>query len=211
MTLRDKLFEEISLEISTAVQQGRILDIGTGEGILPLKIARENRQLEVHGVDTSDKAIDSARRRSFGLGLPNPPTFEVGDVSSLSFEDNYFDLVVSTFSLHHWPDPIRGLNEIYRITRPGGEAWIYDHWRNPTNAAKERMRKDCGWLLSTFVLMHLKLIRDSLTMEKAEKLIEDPSIKFQKKELKEHRILLLFNFQKEADLDDGRASLKSCM
>jgi ubiquinone/menaquinone biosynthesis C-methylase UbiE len=199
VTLRDKLFEEISLEISKVVQQGRILDVGTGEGSLPIKIAQMNSRLDVYGVDPSEKAIGFARKKSLASGIPNPPRFEVMGVSSLSFEDCYFDLVVSTFSLHHWPDPITGLNEIYRILKPGGWAWIYDHWKDPTSFAKESLREEYGWLKSTFVLMHLKFVRDSLTMEKGELLIEDPSIKFQRKELKEHKIILLFKFQKAAD------------
>jgi SAM-dependent methyltransferase len=52
--------------------------------------------------------------------------FRVGDVASLPFADASFDAVVSTFSLHHWPDPAKGLEEIYRVLRPGGVARIYD-------------------------------------------------------------------------------------
>lgn len=38
--------------------------------------------------------------------------------------------MVSTLSLHHWPDPSRGLSEVYRVLKAGGEARIYDlaHW-----------------------------------------------------------------------------------
>jgi SAM-dependent methyltransferase len=44
--------------------------------------------------------------------------------------DGEFDGVVSTLSLHHWPEPTHGLAEIHRVLKPGGEARIYDlaHW-----------------------------------------------------------------------------------
>jgi SAM-dependent methyltransferase len=52
--------------------------------------------------------------------------FRVGDVAALPFPDASFDVVVSTFSAHHWPDPASGLAEIYRVLRPGGAALVYD-------------------------------------------------------------------------------------
>jgi len=50
----------------------------------------------------------------------------VGDVASLPFDDGSFDLVVSTFSMHHWADPAAGLSEIGRVLRPEGRALIWD-------------------------------------------------------------------------------------
>jgi ubiquinone/menaquinone biosynthesis C-methylase UbiE len=118
--IRDKLYEDIAEKISDTLQQGRVLDVGTGKGRLPIKIAQRNSGLEVYGLDISDHEIEAARKSSATLGLPSAPRFEVGDVSSLSFKEEYFDLVVSTFSLHHWPDQVGGLNEIYRVLKPGG-------------------------------------------------------------------------------------------
>jgi ubiquinone/menaquinone biosynthesis C-methylase UbiE len=56
--------------------------------------------------------------------------FEVGDVAALPLSEGEFDGVVSTLSLHHWPNPVKGLAEIHRVLKPGGEARIYDlaHW-----------------------------------------------------------------------------------
>ncbi len=50
----------------------------------------------------------------------------VGDVAALPFPDGSFDLVVSTFSMHHWSDPAAGLGEIARVLRPAGRALIWD-------------------------------------------------------------------------------------
>jgi ubiquinone/menaquinone biosynthesis C-methylase UbiE len=195
-TIRDKLYEAIALEMTSLSQPGRVLDVGTGKGLLPNKIAEMNPQLRVHGVDNSQKAIDLAGKNAHEMGIANPPEFYVGDVSSLSFEESYFDAVVSTFSLHHWTDPIRGLNEIFRVLKPGGQAFIYDHWKNPTPAAREQLRKDHGWLLSSLALLHLSFVSHSLTEEEAENLLRDAALKFQEKELKRHGIFLLLKLRK---------------
>jgi SAM-dependent methyltransferase len=59
-------------------------------------------------------------------GVAGRVEFRVCDVASLPFADASFDVAVSTFSMHHWSDPPKGLEEIYRVLRPGGIALIYD-------------------------------------------------------------------------------------
>ncbi len=49
-----------------------------------------------------------------------------GGVAALPFEDATFDLVVSTFSLHHWEAVAPAVVELARVLRPGGSLWIYD-------------------------------------------------------------------------------------
>jgi ubiquinone/menaquinone biosynthesis C-methylase UbiE len=85
------------------------------------------------GVDISDAMVARAARRAAVASLSERVRFEVGDVAALPLSDEEFDGVVSTLSLHHWPDPASGLAEIYRIIKPGGEARIYDlaHWLWP--------------------------------------------------------------------------------
>jgi len=46
--------------------------------------------------------------------------FMVEDANKMSFGDSYFDLIVSTGSLHHWKKPLRVINEVYRVLRMEG-------------------------------------------------------------------------------------------
>ena len=48
----------------------------------------------------------------------------VGSAESLPFPDDTVDLVVSRGSIFFWDDPIKGLQEVHRVLRPGGKAYI---------------------------------------------------------------------------------------
>ena len=95
-----------------------------------MQLARKAPGLAVTGVGISPEMVERATPRAAGADLGERVRFEVGDVGVLPFPDGSFDGVVSTLSLHHWPEPARGLVEIRRVLKPGGEAWIYDlaHW-----------------------------------------------------------------------------------
>lgn len=70
-----------------------------------------------------ERASANAERSSTVDG--RQPRFVVGDVATMPFDDASFDLVVSTFSMHHWSDATAGLREIHRVLRPGGRALIW--------------------------------------------------------------------------------------
>ncbi|CAN5881681.1 hypothetical protein BH18ACT11_BH18ACT11_10920 [soil metagenome] len=78
------------------------------------------------GLDLDPTMIERARANRAGEGYGRLPSFLVGDVASMPFDDGSFDLVVSTLSMHHWADPTVGLAEIGRVLRPGGRALVWD-------------------------------------------------------------------------------------
>ena len=107
---------------------GKVLDVGTGPGTLPLLIAAQSPHLSVSGVDLSVEMIDRATAAAEIRATPgaSPISFQIADVADLPFDDRSVDLVVSTISMHHWADSAAGLREIVRVLRLGGRAWIYD-------------------------------------------------------------------------------------
>ena len=125
------LFRRIAGDVvATAPGPGRILEVGCGPGWLSIELARRDG-LEVTGLDLDPAMIERARAHAAQAELAGPgadprPSFLVGDVAALPFGDASFDLVVSTFSMHHWADRSAGLAEIARVVRPGGRVLIWD-------------------------------------------------------------------------------------
>ncbi|MFV0429531.1 MAG: class I SAM-dependent methyltransferase [Arachnia sp.] len=101
-----------------------VADIGAGPGQLGSAVASFRNDVRVVGVDPSPEMVKrcNARLRRFG----DRASARVGAAERLPFADDEVDLVVATFSLHHWVDAAAAAQEIRRVLAPGGVARIYD-------------------------------------------------------------------------------------
>lgn len=104
----------------------KVVDIGTGPGWLPIKIAERFPLVTVIGIDLSEKMIAIANQHKEKNLSENDPQFLVADAGKMPFETNSIDQIVSTGVMHHWKEPVRIFNELHRVLKPGCEAWIYD-------------------------------------------------------------------------------------
>lgn len=109
-----------------AIAAPEVLEIGPGPGNLAVELGRRVAGLRLTGLDVDPAMVDRARLRARRDGLDGRLAFEVGDVTALPFPDASFDVVISSFSVHHWWNPAGGFAEIRRVLRPGGRAIIYD-------------------------------------------------------------------------------------
>lgn len=121
--LDDTFVEHVLL---LGVERGRGLDIGTGPGQIPLKIARRLAPLEFVGIDRSEAMLAEARRQAVALGLSGRVRFEAGDGKRLAFPDASFDLVICNSVLHHLAEPVLMLNEIARVAKPSAAILLRD-------------------------------------------------------------------------------------
>lgn len=133
-----------------AVPRGdqRWLEAACGPGIVSRRLASE--VASVHGVDLTPAMIEVARREGQAAGADNV-TFEVGDVTALELPDASFDGVITRFSLHHIPAPVRVIEELARIVRSGGSVVVADHLADADGEAAawsqeiERLRDPTHW------------------------------------------------------------------
>lgn len=122
----DSYYSQVAEEIAAHLSGGIILDIGTGPGYLPIEIARRSSNVHIIGIDLSHKLIEIARSNAAKAGFSDRLKFHPGNAGRLGFEDSSFDMVISTGMLHSLKEPVKVLQEIYRVLKAGKEAWIFD-------------------------------------------------------------------------------------
>ncbi len=119
------LYRRIAEDIDDiAPDDGQVLDVGTGPGVLLVEIGRRRRDLGLTGLDLSADMVAAAQKNLREHG--DRAEAAVGTVADLPFEDDSFDVVVTSLSTHHWDEPRAAVPEIARVLRPGGRFVIYD-------------------------------------------------------------------------------------
>jgi ubiquinone/menaquinone biosynthesis C-methylase UbiE len=109
---------------------GILADIGCGPGLLTTLIAQKFPRLKVIGLDTAQEMIKTASANAMSLGFEGRVEFREGNIQSLPLPDQTLDFAVSSLSLHHWSEPERGLAEIHRALKPGGQLLLIDMRRD---------------------------------------------------------------------------------
>jgi SAM-dependent methyltransferase len=109
------------VEMAEVGAGARVLDVGTGAGVVAAAAApRVGPEGRVLGVDISEAMLSRARGLAAARGLADRVDYRLMDAESLAFEDQSFDRVVSLFALLHMPHPLKALQEMRRVLRPGG-------------------------------------------------------------------------------------------
>ena len=100
----------------------KVLDLGSGTGYPALLGAQTvGPSGHVVGMDLAKDMLAVAERKAKTLGLHNI-SFQTGDVTSLPFDDSWFDAVTSRFCLMFLPEITKAASEILRVLKPGG--WV---------------------------------------------------------------------------------------
>jgi ubiquinone/menaquinone biosynthesis C-methylase UbiE len=121
MPLWSSYFGEVLLDTIVFKENAKILDIGCGAGYPMLEIAqRYGAGSEVTGIDPWKGATNRLKVKAKIMGVSNISVIN-GMAEEISFENNYFDLIVSNNGLNNCADQMKVLSECYRTLKPGGQ------------------------------------------------------------------------------------------
>jgi SAM-dependent methyltransferase len=123
-------YEEAIRRVGTGEGE-RVLDIGCGSGVF-LRLAAD-RGARVFGLDASETLIAIARTR-----VPEGD-LRVGEMQSMPYEDDFFDLVTGFNSFFFAADMVGALREAGRVARPGA-AVVVQVWGRPERCDLEAMK-----------------------------------------------------------------------
>ncbi len=114
----------LGLTLSFAPSPERVLDVGCGTGRLLREVTRlVPWALELVGVDPAPSMVAVAAEAA-----ADDPRIRIrqGFAEQLPFQEERFDLLVSSTSFDHWRDQLGGLRECARVLEPGGRLVLCD-------------------------------------------------------------------------------------
>jgi ubiquinone/menaquinone biosynthesis C-methylase UbiE len=99
----------------------RVLDVGTGTGVLALAAAQHlGPGTQVTAIDLSEGMLSSASANAEAAGLSGRVHFQREDAEAMTIPGASFDGVLSLYALFHLPNPQRAIDEMFRVLVPGG-------------------------------------------------------------------------------------------
>jgi len=118
-------YRERMLDLCPVGDGSSVLDVGCGLGHETSRLAGlVGKGGRVDGIDSSESLIEEARRRAQETGVP--VNYGTGDAHNLPYVNASFDLCRAERVLLYLEDPAKAVEEMSRVTRPGGRVVIFD-------------------------------------------------------------------------------------
>jgi ubiquinone/menaquinone biosynthesis C-methylase UbiE len=131
---QERIYNLIIQSLGTTVK-GRILDIGSGNGVLAVKLAQQLDEAEIIGMDYWGKDWEYSKsvcEKNAQIGrVENRVHFQKGDAAALEFENDTFDGATSNLTFHEVrsvTDKREVVREALRVVKPGGRFAFVDYF-----------------------------------------------------------------------------------
>ena len=111
------------VDLARLASDARVLDVGCGPGALTTELVDRLGARSVAAVDPSESFVAAARERHPDVDVRR------ATAEALPYADRAFDAALAQLVVHFMTDPVAGLREMARVTRPGGviAACVWDH------------------------------------------------------------------------------------
>ena len=126
-----KLFNQGNADLNFFVKEmlnlkknDKVLEIGFGTGKLIDEIAEITTEGFVEGIDFSEAMMKQVRKVNKRHILNDRVKLQIGECSSLPYDNESFDKLCSVNTLYFWKEPDKYFYEMFRVLRPGGKIVI---------------------------------------------------------------------------------------
>ena len=180
MGVHSRLLAPQLADLAGLTSDARVLDVGCGPGSLTTELVERLGAESVAAVDPSESFVAAVRTRHPGVDVQQAPA------EALPYPDAVFDAALAQLVVHFMTDPVLGLREMARVTRPDGvvAACVWDHagersplavfWRAANElelglqdeSAMSGVRE--GHLVELFVAAGLRRVEDSVVVSRVE-------------------------------------------
>ncbi len=122
----DRLWRQRAIKvISKSYKSPNILDVATGTADLAISAMKLDPS-GITGIDISSKMLEIGREKIKRKGYAHKIELIMGDSEKIPFDDNIFDVAMVAFGVRNFADPLKGLMEMNRVTRPGGMIMVLE-------------------------------------------------------------------------------------
>lgn len=122
----DRGWRKKAIRQLAAAHPQRLLDIATGTGDFAIMAAQMLSPKRIVGADISEGMMEIGKTKVKKLGLQDTVTFDKQDCMNLEYPDGSFDAVTAAFGIRNFPDLDKGLHEMCRVLRKGGQLSIVE-------------------------------------------------------------------------------------
>ncbi|MGO1337813.1 MAG: bifunctional demethylmenaquinone methyltransferase/2-methoxy-6-polyprenyl-1,4-benzoquinol methylase UbiE [Leuconostoc fallax] len=143
---RKKLMRQMTIPAGA-----NILDVATGTADWAIALAKESDAAsQVVGLDFSSEMLAVGQKKVNLTAYAERITLVQGDAMAMAFPDNTFDIVTIGFGLRNLPDPMLGLEEMFRVLKPGGQLVILETSQPDNPLIKPFWQLYVGKVMPTF-------------------------------------------------------------
>lgn len=137
--IQERIVDYVVSRMNLADENGKILDIGCGSGVVSVKTAKKFPHARLTSIDYWGKSWDYAKQQCEKNaeieGVGDRITFQKGDAAALDFPDETFDGAISNFVFHEvatQPDKRLVVKEALRVVKKGGSFVFHDLFLDET-------------------------------------------------------------------------------
>ncbi|HWB86498.1 MAG TPA: class I SAM-dependent methyltransferase [Bryobacteraceae bacterium] len=135
-------FKTLARQVADELRPGsRVLEVAPGPGYFAIELAKLG-DYQVDGLDISRTFVEIAHRNAREANVD--VAFQQGNASSMPYADESFDYILCRAAFKNFAEPVKALQEMCRVLKPGGQGLLIDLRRDASREAVHRMMAELG-------------------------------------------------------------------